>query len=156
MVDAYENFDDLRQTYFDVSRSELEYRGNPVTSSDALIDSIQAAICIGARGKYRKDEYPAYVRGTKNIVTHIFGRKYNMEIAYLDAPKIIYMATCLLTGHPFDKNVEPMTDRDKNLSEPGLQYLKLFKRLRTNGYEYLVRTDQLLREYKDNNNTIMR
>lgn len=147
LIEVYDNFDDLRQTYFDVSGAELAYRGNPATSNDAILDTIQAAICIGARGNYRKDEFPYYVNGTKEIVTHIFGRKYNMEAAYLDAPKVIYMAACLLTGHPFEKDVMTATDRDEKIMEPDLLYLKSFRKLRTNGYEYLVRADKLLREY---------
>ncbi len=123
LIDEFESFEDVQKTYFAVSQTELGYRGNGATSEEALLDTIQAAVCIGSRGKTSKDDFPSYLSGTRDIVNHIFGGRFSMEIAASMAPKVIYMAACLLT-------------------------MKAFRKQRSDGYPYLVLADRLLREYR--------
>ncbi len=47
--------------------------------------------------------------------------------------------------------VDPDTDvADVDLTQDDLKQMKALRRLRTNGYEYLVLADRLLVEYRDN------
>ena len=150
LIDAYTDFDDLRQTYFDVSKAELAFRGNPATSEEAHLDTMYAAACIGSRGKFGADDFPSYLRGSRDIAGHIFENpRYNMEIASLSAPKVIYMAASLLTGQPFQKDIDIDSFKDENLTQPELMVMSSFRKRRSNAYGHLVLADRLLREYRN-------
>ena len=54
-----------------------------------------------------------------------------------------------------DSVVDPDTDvADVDLTQDDLKQMKALRRLRTNGYEYLVLADRLLAEYRDNRQTV--
>ncbi|MBQ3367172.1 MAG: hypothetical protein IJG43_10905, partial [Acidaminococcaceae bacterium] len=73
----------------------------------------------------------------------------SMEVASLLAPKVIYLATCLLTGSNFE--IIGNTDiRSEALSQADLKTMKNFKKIRTDGYGYLILADKLLSEYRNN------
>lgn len=150
LIDVYENYDDLRDTYYEVSEAELAFRGNPATSEEALLDTIRAAACIGSRGKSGKDDFPYYLRGTRDIVNHIFGGKYSMEVAMSSAPKVIYMAACLLCNKPFHRLSQQESNalKQENLTQPELIGLKSFRKRRDNTYDYLILADHLLNEFR--------
>lgn len=149
LIDVYDSFDDLRQTYYEVSKAEIGFRGNVMTSEEALLDTIQSAACIGSRGKYGKEDFQYYLDGTRQIVDHILDlKRYNMEIASLSAPKIIYMAACLLTDRPFEKEIDTDELMDEKLTQPELMSLKTFRRTQRDAYGYLVLADRILQEYR--------
>ena len=148
LIDEFERFDDVKRTYFGVVETEIGYRGNGITPKNALEDTIQAAICIGSRGKRSSDDFPSYVQGTRDIVNHIFDGRFSMEVASGFAPKVIYMAACLLTGKPFDRSVDLEALRSETLTQEDLKTMKSFRKLRTNGYGYLVLADRLLQDHR--------
>lgn len=148
LIDVYESFDDIRNTYFSVSETEIGYRGIDCTPVQALEDTIQAAICIGSRGKSSSDDFPSYVQGTRDIVNHIYERGFNMERAGAMAPKIIYMATCLLTNQPFARSFDAEELRNEPLSQNDLKLMQFFRKQRTDSYAYLVLADRLLSEFR--------
>lgn len=149
LIDVYDRFDDLRQTYYDVSAAEIGFRDNSMTSEEALFDTIRAAACIGSRGKYDKEEFHYYLNGTREITDHILDRRrYNMEIASMSAPKIIYMAACLLTGKPYEKKIDADNLINEKLTQPELMDLKTFRRTQKEAYGRLVLADRLLKEYR--------
>ena len=150
LIDAMENVEDVRRTYFAVSQAELEYRGIDATSSQALEDTIQAAVCIGSRGKTSADDFPSYARGTRDIVNHIYQRGFSMEAAATMAPKVIYLAACLLTGQPFLRAADQETVRTEPLTQADLKTMKALRKIRGDGYIYLVLADKALQEYRRN------
>lgn len=120
-----------------------------MTSEEALLDTIRSAACIGSRGKYDKEDFNYYLEGTRQIVDHILDRKrYNMEIASMSAPKIIYMAACLLTGRPYEKNINTDDFINEKLTQPELTGMKAFRRTQKEAYGYLILADRLLSEYR--------
>ena len=148
LIDSFEVFDDVRNTYFAISDAELRYRGNESTTKQALEDTIQAAVCIGSRGKTSAEDFSSYLQGTRDIVNHIYERGFNMEMASTMAPKVIYMAACLLTETPFEKIVDVEELRTENLTQKDLLTMKAFRKARSDDYGYLVLADRLLREYR--------
>lgn len=148
LIDSFEVFDDVRNTYFSISDAELRYRGNESTTKQALEDTIQAAVCIGSRGKTSEEDFSSYLQGTRDIVNHIYERGFNMEMASTMAPKVIYMAACLLTETPFEKIVDVEGLRKENLTQKDLLTMKAFRKARSDDYGYLVLADRLLREYR--------
>lgn len=148
LIDNFEIFDDVRNTYFAISEAELRYRGNEATTKQALEDTIQAAVCIGSRGKTSAEDFPSYLQGTRDIVNHIYEHGFNMETASTMAPKVIYMAACLLTETAFEKNFDMKSLRTENLTQKDILSMKAFRKTRSDDYGYLVLADRLLREYR--------
>ena len=148
LIDEFESFDDVKRTYYDVAQTEIGYRGNSITPEDALKDTIQAAVCIGSRGKQAADDFPSYLQGTRDIVNHIFDGRFSMEVASALAPKVIYMASCLLTGASFKRSFNLEGLKQETLTQDDLKTMKAFRKLRTDGYDYLVMADRLLRDYR--------
>jgi len=148
LIDVMENFNDVRDTYFAVSAAELQYRASDATSNQALEDTIQAAVCIGSRGKTAPLDFPSYVRGTRDIVNHIYDPGFSMETASTLAPKVIYLAACLITNQPFTSVEDAELLRSEALTQEDLKTMKTMKKLRTNSYAYLVKSDRLLGEYR--------
>ena len=71
-----------------------------------------------------------------------------MEVASTMAPKVIYMASCLLTGVPFDRNADLVGLKSESLTQEDLKTMKAFRKLRTGDYGSLVLADRLLQEYR--------
>ena len=65
------------------------------------------------------------------------------------APKVLYMATCLLTGIPFEKATDPNRYRKEKLKQPDVRMLSVIRRTNLEGFEYLVKADSLLSEYRN-------
>ncbi len=103
LLDAFDDFAEVQDTYSKVAAEELAYRGNQHTREDALNDTIQAAICIASRGKVNPSEYPIYVSAIRDLRSHIYAENYSPEIAAVRATKVLYMAACLLTQHPYER-----------------------------------------------------
>ena len=117
-------------------------------SEDSLLDTIRSAICIGSRGKVDREDYAAYVQGTRKIMNHLFERNFSAEVAKRMAPKIIYMAACILMDHPFEKELDIERFRTEELTQEDLKVMKDFRKERTDGYGYLVLADCLLRKFR--------
>jgi len=149
LIDEFESFEDVRKTFFSVSEAELGYRKIGLTPKDALEDTIRAAICIGSRGKLSSGDFPSYFQGTRSIGNHVFDSRFSMEVASRQAPKVIYMATCLLTGKPFEKNVDLDSLKTENLTQEDLKTMKAFRKFKSDEYGYLVLADRLLSKYKE-------
>ena len=66
------------------------------------------------------------------------------------APKVIYMAACLLLEKPFEKNIDMESLRTENLTQKDLLTMKTFRKTRSHEYGYLVLADRLLKEYRQN------
>lgn len=149
LIDAFMNFEDIRKTYFSISETELCYRNSSATPKDALKDTIRAAICIGSRGKFSSEDFSSYIQGTRDIGNHILDSSFSMEIASKMAPKIIYMAACLLTEKPFEKNADLDTLKSEKLMQEDLKTMKAFRKLKTGEYGYLILADRLLCKYRE-------
>ncbi len=149
LIDQHESFEDVRRTYLAISKTELEYRGNELTSRQALEDTILASACIGSRGKIAPDDFPSYVRGTRDIAMHVYRRGFSMEAASVMAPKVIYMAACLLTGKPFERIDDVNALKSEKLTQADMETMSPFRKSLTDAYGYLVLADRLLQEYRD-------
>jgi len=148
LIDNFSNFEDILETYYKISKTEIGYRGLECSCEQVLEDTIKATICIGTRGKIMKEDFTFYLKGTRDIVNHIYSMNFNMEIASSMAPKIIYMATCLLTKKYIKLPKDKESLRKENLIQDDLKLMKNFRKFRDDGYLYLVIADRLLSEYR--------
>ena len=94
-----------------------------------------------------EEDFPNYLEGVDRVKNHIFTKGFSMEKAARMAPKLIYMAACLLTETPFEKITDPeVFDREKLMSEDFLK-LKSLKKADLLGYGYLVKAERLIMKY---------
>ena len=142
------DFDLVRRTYFDICDTEIGYLELDITPADALMDSIQAAVCIGSRGKSNEDDFSSYLRGTRNVSQHIYVQNFSMERAALMAPQIIYLASCLLAGSSYTRVDDPQPYQNEKLIQPDMLMMKSLRRGSPIGYAYLVQADRLLSDYR--------
>lgn len=149
LIDEHTDYNTVRNTYFAVSKTEIAYRGIDITPEDALIDTMNAALCIGTRGKWKEEDYPDYLEGTKRVTNHIFASGFSMEQASRLAPKIICMAACLLTGVSFERIYDPIQYKQESLTQQDLIYMKALRRVDSVGYAYLVQADRLMGKYRN-------
>ena len=149
LIDEHSDYEIIYRTYFSRSITEIAYRGNVCTPEDALLDTINAALCIGTRGKVKKEDYPNYLEGSRRVTNHIFATGFSMEQASRLAPKIICMAVCLLTGIPFKQISDYSQYKQEVLSQPDLIQMKGLRKADPVGYAYLVQADRLIEKYRE-------
>ena len=149
LIDEHTDFSCVRSTYYSTSNAEIGYRGISGTPDDALMDTIRSALCIGTRGKTSEEDFPNYLEGSRRVRDHIFASGFSMEQAAKMAPKIIYMAACLLTDTPFNRIDDPAQFRDEKISYDEFLPLKNLKKANALGYAYLINADRLLGKYTE-------
>ena len=143
LIDLLSDWDKLRHTYEAIALTELAYRGVDAASRDCLLDTLQAALCVAGRGKIHCEEYPSYVRGARELRGHIFSESFTPESAALLAPRVMYLAACVLANHPYEDTADPGIYIRCDLTVEHLAPLKYLRKVSPAAFSYAVRTDQL-------------
>ena len=107
LFDYLEDPELLSRTYDSAVREETDFRGEKWTREDVLNDTIQACTSIISRGVMDKEDYAEYLRGIKSLKNHVLLRGYNTDDATWKACKVMYLASCLISGKPVKKIGEP-------------------------------------------------
>ena len=123
LSEKIESFQDLLFTYDRAVMCELGYRDISANRSDVLLDTIHSCACIIGKGIYDPDEYPLFVKGIHSIGGHIMSMKYSVPIAAEQASRVMYLASCLLTGRPFVSIDNPESYLQANIG--GSKYKRL-------------------------------
>ena len=126
------------RTYDTAVIDETSFRGKDWSREDVLLDTIRACVSIISRGTIDKDDYAEYLRGIKSLRNHILLSGYNTDDATWKACKVMYLASCLLSGNPFKKIEHPESYISERLE--GDQYKKLayVRKQRPDAYACLV------------------
>jgi hypothetical protein len=148
LIDEFSDFDCVLNTYNKICKTEIAYREIECTPKKALMDTFNAALCIATRGKVKEDDFPNYLEGSNRVTNHIFAKGFSMEKASRLAPKVIYMAACLLTETPFEKVTDGAEYSKEMLTRPDLMKLKGLRKFESVGYGYIVKADRLLSNYE--------
>ncbi len=148
LIDEISDFDCVIKTYNAIAAAEISYRELTITVRDVLQDTIRAAVCICSRGKSDADDFPHYLKGTRDVQQHIFTPGFSMELAVRMAPKVLCMAACLLTETPFERIDHPDQYKQEKLTQKDLILLKTIRKADPTGYGYVVIADRLLAEYR--------
>ena len=144
LLEEYNDFDSVRDTYMKVVQSEIAYRGKDITWKDCLLDTLQAAKCIVSRGKSSSDDYQLYVQGIRDLRGHIYTENYSPEIAVGRAAKVAYMVVCLLVDSPY-KKVENYRDyADKMFINQDMIIFKYLKKANPEAYAYMIKMDRMM------------
>lgn len=146
LLEVFQDFDRVSNTYEKVVKSEIDYRGIQATSKDTLLDTFKAAACVGSRGAVYGEEYPTYMKGIRDLKDHIYSERYSPEIAAVQAVQVMYMAACLMTGHPYKKISDYSEYRNMRVHNSSLVPFKYLKKVAPLEYAYLIQTDRILDE----------
>jgi len=149
LIDEFSDFGCVLNTYNRISETEIAYREIDCTPKKALMDTLNAALCIATRGKVQEDDFLNYLEGSNRVTNHIFAKGFSMEKAAKLAPKLVYMAACLLTETPFEKVTDGAEYNKELLVQPDFKKLKGLKKVDSVGYGYIVKADRLMSSYSE-------
>lgn len=144
LLEVFEDFDLVRDTYWKIAKDELAYRGSDSSVEGCLADTFRASLCIASRGKFLKDEYRLYVAGIRELRGHIYSENYSPEVAVGRATKAAYMALCLLTGHAYEKIADYKETLAEQLNHEELSSVRFLRKAAPEAYAYMVKTDHIL------------
>ncbi len=146
LLDVFDDFRVVSSVYDEIVRTEISYRGAPLTREDCLFDTFVSSLCIASRGEMGREEYPLYVRAIREFGGHVLYQSYSAEIASFMAPKLMCAALCLLLGRQFERVEEPGSFADKAIRCEALLPLRHLKKRSQEAYAYAVTADGLLGE----------
>ena len=144
LVDICFDFKEVHRTYSKILEAENSYRGTQYTERQCLEDTINASVCIASRGQYNPQDYSEYVRGIRNLRTHIFDEQYTPELAILRATKIIYLATCIIADEDYSPVGNFRKYLDERLETDRFLVLKNLRKGNPLAYAYVVKADRIL------------
>jgi len=144
LIEKMDNFDEVVDTYKSIAANEIAYRNSAIKINNAIQDTIDAALCIAARGKFKETEYRRYVGGIRNLRGHIFAENYSPEIAATRATSVIYLAACILKNSPFEKVTDAEKYSNLKFQSSELKALAYLKKIDAEAYAYAIKADQLL------------
>ncbi len=149
LLEVFTDFQQIRPTYGKIVQAEIAYRGIEKNSEDCLWDTFESALCIASRGKVHKEEYPIYVKGTRELRSHIYAENYTPEIAAGRAVKIMYMVICLLTDTEYLHVNDDAIFLDLKIEHEKLASLRYMRKVNPEAYAYVIKTDRLLAKLPD-------
>ena len=137
LFDVMDNYDEVKDTYAHIVKSELSFRGLLIPVHDVLADTIGACLCIVSRGNINGTDYKYYMQGISRIRNHIIGNKFTGEIAGVYASKILYLSASILA------NSEPIKviDNQPNYSPQQIKFPN------PNSFSYLRIVDSIAYHY---------
>lgn len=141
------DFELLCQTYNTVVKDEASYRGEKWDTEDVLRDTIRACACIISRGTIDRDDYTQYLTGIKSLKNHVLSNDYNTDDAPWRACRIMYLASCLLSGNPYQKIENHEKYVSARLEVDAYKRLAYVRKQRLDAYGYLVDATRNLREF---------
>lgn len=137
------------ETYSRLARLELSYRERETLPIEAVLqDTIDAALCIAAKGNLWENEYREYVDGVSRVRGFIHSTKYTIDAALTDASKVAYLAACIKTGKMTPEKYSPLSVndlRDITIPAPPRSGLNRLKRQDIEAFFYWSKTLDLLR-----------
>ena len=140
------NFDEVREVYMSVAVMELRYRGMNYSVNDVLRDTISSCFCIITKGSIDKEKYTYFADGIRRIGGHIYGEKFNGELAAYIACEVLYLVTCLYTNSEYvaiDSPEEYMNDKPGFKGARGINYLR---KVNLDCYAYVAASVRMLGE----------
>ncbi len=136
------DFNEVKETYMNIVKTEMEYRELTVSVDDVLFDTIRSATCIVGRGSlYKSPDYEVYAKGVRAIGSHLLTKKYDMTTAGLDACQVMYLASCILSNkNEFSLLSDYESYRGERILQDEFKSLTSIKKVSIEDYAYLIET----------------
>ena len=93
-----------------------------------------------------KEDYYEYLRGIKALKNHVLNKGYNTDDATWKACKVMYLASCLLSGNPFRKPVNPDEYISSNLEVKEYKRLAYVRKQNSEAYAYLIKATKNIKK----------
>lgn len=148
LADYLVDYDIFAETYKTAVAEETEFRGEKWDAEYVLEDTIRACKSIISRGGYDKDDFSEYLRGIKSLKNHILEPGYNVDDATWKACKVMYLASCLISGNAYRKIVNPEEYISSRLEGDDCKKLVYVRKANPEAYAYLVEATRNLAELK--------
>lgn len=143
LLDVFTDFNQIGPTYEQIAKAEIAYRGIKSTTTDCLWDTFDTALCLASRGKVNKEEYPLYVKGIRDLRSHVYVENYTPEIAAVRSTKVMYMTVCLLFNTEFHQVEDYKEYLDKKITQEKLIDLRYLRKADPEAYAYVIKTDEI-------------
>ncbi len=144
LLEVFSDFETVSDTYRKIAGAEIEYRGNGISIRDAMTDTYYAALCLASRGRINQEDYPHYVRGIRDLRTHIYAGNYSPETAAVQAAKITYLIACMINNEGFETVSDYTTYLEKRFTRPDMAPLKYLRKVSPEAYAYAIKADELM------------
>ena len=138
LFDYLSDYDLFAETYAVAAKEETAFRGANWSREDVLQDTIGACVSIISRGAIKKDDYTEYLRGIKSLKNHILQPGYNTDDATWKACKVMYLASCLLSGNPVKRIDDLQEYLSARLEGDAYKKLAYIRKQRPEAYACLV------------------
>lgn len=138
LSEKIDNYPDIVSTYNRAVLDEIGYRDIAATREDVLRDTIRSCICIIGKGIYDKDDFPLFIKGIHSISGHILSMKYSAAIAANQASRVMYLASCMLTGQPFIPIKDPGSYIQANIGNSQYKKLSYMRSQSLEAFAYIV------------------
>ena len=141
-----DNFLHTKETFTQIGKIELQYRGLPAELSLIYEDVRETALCLATRGQMGKGDFKMLQNGIKKIDGYIYKGKYRIEDAIIDSARAAYLATSIEKSNTriekYDGN--PNTILAMELSPSVNNKLNKLKKILPEAFFYWVKTSELL------------
>ncbi len=148
LIDEFNDQHQVFEVYKKSVIKESDFRGTRYSFQDCLIDTIKTCLCICSRGKYDSEHYSSLLYGIRGIKSHIYGTKYTGEVASQDACKVLFFASCLLTGNHFKLITDPTNYLDNIPLQNPFKLIAPIRKENPISYGYVVESAKLLSDIK--------
>ena len=143
-----DNFQHTKDTFTQIGKIELQYRGLPAELSLIYEDIRETALCLATRGQMGKGDFDMLQSGIKKIDGYIYKGKYRIEEAIVDSARAAYLATSIEKSstriEKYDGN--PNTILAMELSSSVNNKLNKLKKILPEAFFYWVKTSELLQK----------
>lgn len=139
LFNEHTDFSEVKETYNQIVKTEIAYRGLDILPSQVLKDTIFSAASIVSKGFVNPEDFSVYNRGINAIRSHIFGGKYGVERAALEASKVMYLASCVLADKDTVENIADIsTYQNVSIEYEELKNLSKIKKVYREAYAYCI------------------
>ena len=144
LTDYLTDYDLFAETYEQAVKEETAFRGGKWSKEEVLRDTIDACLSIISKGKIAPADYAEYLRGIKSLRNHILLSEYNTDDATWKACKVLYLASCLISGKPYAKIENAGAYASALLSGEKFKKLAYVRKQRLDAYACLVEASRNL------------
>lgn len=145
LFDVITNFEDVKDSYIRTAKLELKYRGLNISINECLFDSFDAAVSIMCKGKIDSESYRDYLCGIKGLSNFLIGTKFNAEIAYKFAAKVMYLIACILKNESSKNKI-----KEQELLQGKYSKLNYLKKLDKHFYDMAAWSVRIKEQFKEN------
>ncbi len=146
LSEKIDNYQNLISTYDRAVLDEIGYRDITASREDVLRDTIRSCACIIGKGIYDKDDFPLFIKGIHSIGGHVLSMKYSATIAAEQASRVMYLASCMLTGQPFAPVENAEAYLQANIGKSQYKKLSYMRSQSPEAFAYIVESLRMIKE----------